>query len=106
MFGFFSRKEREERRIYRQMMARARDVVRQTYLTDRKVRAMHSADVTAEVLQKLVDACAYDLKVEHQFPDGHKLTFTRQISPGELDKIQNRFGMQDFGMLDADEKQG
>lgn len=91
MLDFFSKKAREERKILRGMMTQAKEQAMAAYAADRRFRSFKSEDVTIQMLNDLVNACAYDLEITHRFPDGHELVFKRKDTRAALEMMDNMF---------------
>ncbi len=96
MFDFLSKKNRSERAILKGMLKQARAQAEAAYAADRRFRAFKSEDVTIQMLNDLVNACAYDLKVTHKFPDGHELVFERQDTNQALSRLDSMFGGEPY----------
>jgi hypothetical protein len=89
----FGRKKEftEEQRIRQRMIDQAVALADEAYKRDAAIRRLRMQDLTSTILQDLVNAAYYDLKVTVTLSDKTQLTFERTDVQQQLNTLESRF---------------
>lgn len=92
MFGKKKRAElTEEQRIRQRMIDQAVALAEEAYTRDAAIRRLRMEDLTSTILQDLVNAAYYDLKITITLADKTQLTFERTDIQQQLNHLESRF---------------